>query len=76
MKKWIAVMVGVGIVAASQFAWAAELTSEPRTFGWQDREYFGVDHSKHQLGGGDATGESASATGGESGGNGESCGDK
>lgn len=70
----------------------AELASEnrgpdgqPRTFNWQDREYFGTSYVYRTLGGDGTAGESGSsgdagaATGagdGDSGGNGDGCGPK
>ena len=85
-------LIGVGLMAIAMGvacnAQAAELSaSEHRAFGWQDREYFGVDHSKYQLGGGDSAtagesgdagsaGAATGATGGESGNSGDACGPK
>ena len=84
-------LIGLFVVAAAALvfgtAFGAELEHNGKSFGWQDREYFGCkgEVCTIQIGGGDAAaGESGDAgaaagasTGGDSGGNsGDSCGDK
>ena len=80
--RTIIAALGISVMLAGS-AFAAELVSDNRTFGWQDREYFGVDHSKYQLGSGEAAaagesgdaGAAAGTTGGSTGdsGNGDAC---
>ena len=85
-------LIGLFVVAAAALvfgtSFGAELEHNGKSFGWQDREYFGCkgEVCTIQIGGGDAaageSGDAGAASGdsgatGDSGGNsGDSCGDK